>query len=148
MPFLSIVQVKMNQKIEHDGIVTQITDKSLYVNMLVSSACTSCEAKGACGVSESEVKVVEVPNEGSHLKPGDQVVVGMDQSKGILAMFLGYMLPFLLMIIVLIVALQLTDNEAIAGLLSIGILIPYYIFLYLGRNKLKQKFTFTLKHLN
>lgn len=135
----------MKAKIEHAGIVAKITDKSLYINMLVSSACGTCEAKGACLVSESEIKQVEIPATHRNLKEGDEVVVRMDQSQGILAMFLGYVLPFILMIIVLIISLQVSNNEAVSGLLSLGILIPYYLILYMGRHRLKQKFTFTLK---
>ena len=135
-----------DRKIEHTGVVSKITDKSLYVNMLVSSACGSCEAKGACGVAESEIKQVEIPLNGKNYNTGDQVIVRLEKSHGILAIILGYILPFILMIIVLVISIQVSGNEALSGLLSIGILIPYYFILYLTRNKLKQKFTFTLKH--
>lgn len=136
------------EKIEHAGVVTKVTDKSLYVNMLVTSACSTCDARGACNVAESEIKQVEVRNHGNGMKAGDQVVVRLDQSQGILAILLGYVFPFILMLITLIVSLRVTGNEALSGLLAIGILLPYYLALYLSRNKLKQKFTFTLKNLN
>lgn len=136
------------EKIEHTGIVSKITDKSMIVNMLVSSACGSCESKGHCGVAESEIKQVEIPSGNTRYKTGDQVVVRLDKSRGMLAMILGYILPFILMMIVLVISSQVSGNEVLSGLLSIGILLPYYLILYLIRNKLKQKFTFTLKQLN
>ncbi len=137
--------MKTKDKIEHAGVVSRITDNSLVINMIVNSACTTCDAKGACGVGESEIKEVEVPIAGNSLKPGDEVVVRLDQSMGILAMLIGYIFPFILMILVLIVAEQLTGSEGLSGLLAIGILIPYYLILYFFRNKLKQKFKFSLK---
>jgi len=41
----------------------------------------------------------------------------------------------------------LFENELIGGLAGLSVLFPYYIILYLMRNKLKQKFVFTLSKI-
>ena len=137
--------METSEKIEHDGVVVKVGDKSLFVSLLVNSSCGSCHAKEFCGPSESAVREIEVSSVYKDLKPGDHVVVRLEQSKGVLALVLGYLLPFILMVSVLVISLELSGRESLSGLLAIGILLPYYSLLFIFREKLKQKFTFTLK---
>ncbi|HLF35478.1 MAG TPA: SoxR reducing system RseC family protein [Cyclobacteriaceae bacterium] len=134
-----------SEKIEHEGIVSRVEGKSLVVSLLVESSCGTCHAREFCGPSESGAREIEIPASGYELKPGDQVVVRLDHSKGVMAMFLGYFLPFILVVSVLAVSLEISGKESLAGLLAIGILVPYYFLLFALRGKLKRKFTFTLK---
>ncbi|GAO30252.1 hypothetical protein JCM15548_12511 [Geofilum rubicundum JCM 15548] len=62
------------QKIEHQGIVDEVTDKGIKVKIISLSACASCHAKGACSVSDMEEKEVNVAPSGN-FQPGDQVMV-------------------------------------------------------------------------
>ena len=78
-------------------------------------------------------------------REGQEVVVAMKKSLGGKAVFLGYLLPFLLLIGVLITVLTLSGDEGIAGLSAIGILIPYYLVLYLLRDRLKKTFSFSIE---
>jgi hypothetical protein len=45
----------------------------------------------------------------------------------------------------LIIATAITDNELVSGLLSLAILIPYYITLYFFRHILKKVFKFEVE---
>jgi sigma-E factor negative regulatory protein RseC len=57
----------------------------------------------------------------------------------------GYLLPFIIVLITLIVSSSLTNNEITAGLLALLVLIPYYITLYFYRNYLKKVFKFEVE---
>ena len=75
----------------------------------------------------------------------DNVVVLMKKSMGYGALFLGYVFPFILVITVLIILAALPVTELIAGLGSLAILIPYYLVLYFFRNRISNKFEFSVK---
>jgi len=68
----------------------------------------------------------------------------MKQSLGNFAVFLGYILPFLVLLATLIISISAGLSEGIAGLLSLGILVPYFFVLYQLRSKLSKKFSFQL----
>jgi len=89
---------------------------------------------------------VEVPRTGSEeYKTGDKVQILMEKSLGTKAVFLGYIAPFLLVLATLLITLNLFKSQGVAGLISIGILAPYYFILYLNRKVLKKTFTFRLR---
>lgn len=130
--------------IDHEGKVTENTGKSVKVSILTTSACSGCHAKGACNLSGSEVKIVEV--KGSYnVVPGESVNVQMKQSQGYAAVLYGYILPFLSVVVMLMVLAVFKVPELTAGLVSISILLPYYLVLYMFRKRINEKFTFTLK---
>lgn len=134
------------ENITHPGIIDKVSEDKVFVKILAMSACSSCHAKSMCSVAEIEEKIVEVKKEaGREYRQGEQVVVAMRKSLGGKAVFLGYLLPFLLLITVLIVVLTLSGNEGVAGLSAIGILIPYYTALYLLRDRLKKTFSFRIE---
>lgn len=134
------------KNITHPGIVEKLTDDKVFVKILAMSACSSCHAKGMCNVAEVEEKVVELRKDPlRELKIGEQVTLTMKKSLGSYAVMLGYIVPFLLLIGVLILVLFLSGNEGLAGLSAILTLIPYYWLLYIYRNKLKSTFNFMIE---
>lgn len=140
--------MKQTGYIEHQGVVTEVTGHKLLVNLINTSSCSSCHVKGFCNVSDVDNKTVEIiQTSNEHVKKGDKVIVNYEKSLGPLALFLGYLVPFLLVIGVLVITLAITSNEAFSGILSLLILIPYYVLLYFFRNELKAKFTFTIKSI-
>ena len=57
--------------IEHQGIITSISDKKISVKIIQQSACSTCHAKGACMAADSKEKVVEVTDvTGKYLEVG------------------------------------------------------------------------------
>ncbi len=69
----------------------------------------------------------------------------LKKSLGFKALFLGYILPFLLLVITLFTSLTITKNEGLAGLLSVGVLLPYYLGLYFFRKKISNTFIFEIE---
>lgn len=130
--------------INHTGIVQKADNKSVIVRISAASACSGCHAEGSCTLSGKEEKIVEVS--GSYnVKPGETVTVLMKQSMGYTALFLGYILPLIAVITILIILISVKVPELGAGIISISILIPYYMVLFFFRKRINEKFTFTLK---
>ncbi len=137
---------QVDTPIEHPGIITKIEGNTASIMILSQSACVSCQAKGACNMSEMEEKNVDVTLSDPHLyKIGQQVNVIMKQSQGNLAVFLGYILPFIVLLSTLIGLSASGYSEGFSGLISLGILAPYYFVLYRFRNKLQATFSFSLE---
>ena len=112
--------------IRHSGIIRKIDEDFIYVSIVSQSACAECHAKGACNITDLNEEVVEVPRRGDDSRQvGDKVRVSMHKSLGTRAVMLGYLIPFLLVITTLISVLAIGGSEGLAGLLALGVLIPY-----------------------
>ena len=132
--------------ISHEGIVTKITDDELEIKILAQSACAACHAKSACGMGEQAEKILTVPRpKDSDFSLNQKVNVKMAIGQGNKAAALAYLIPILLLLAVLFVCLGLGLSEGLSALISIAALIPYYLILYLRRNKLKKKFEYTIE---
>ena len=135
-----------NETISHEGIVSKITDDELEIKIMAQSACAACHAKSACGMGEQAEKILTVPRpKGKDFAINQKVNVKMAIGQGNKAAVLAYLIPILLLLAVLFVCLGLGLNEGIAALISIVALIPYYIVLYLRRDKLKNKFSYIIE---
>ncbi|HNV51231.1 MAG: SoxR reducing system RseC family protein [Bacteroidales bacterium] len=133
--------------ISHKGYITEIEQDLIRISIIAESACSGCHAKGFCSVADTQEKIIETPNPKTNIyKIGDQVEVTLKKSHGLKAVFYGYFLPFILVIISLLIIYKITKNQAVAGLISLTILIPYYIILYFLRKKMKSSFLFAIKH--
>ncbi len=133
-------------QIEHKGIVKSIEGNELQVSILNHSSCASCNVKGSCSVSDIEEKLIDVfVTEPDEYKLGEHVKVYYKQSLGFRALFLGYVLPFFVLLVTMIVMLEITDRELLSGLVSLAILVPYYFVVYITKDKLKKTFSFSIK---
>jgi sigma-E factor negative regulatory protein RseC len=133
--------------IEHRGKVDWIEGNKVHVHFLSMSACASCHAKGVCTASDMERKEVEVTDYTGRFNEGEEVNVLLKRTMGFKAMIYGYLLPFVLVVITLFIASSLVNNEAVAGLTSLAILVPYYFWLYLRRSHFKKAFIFELQKI-
>lgn len=126
------------------GRVHHMQEKKIFVEVTALSACASCQAKGACGSAESGQRLIEVENpEGVLLTPGEEVWIHAHPRAGHKAVIIGYVVPFIIVVSVLIAASRFT-NEMYAGLLAISSLLPYYLLVYLFRQQIATQFRFTL----
>ena len=132
------------KEIKHTGVITSIDSSKIKVNITTYSACSSCGAKGICSISDVKDKMVEVSNTGD-FSVGQEVQVILHQTLGFKALYLGYVQPFIVVLITLIITSSLTRNEVLAGLISLGALAPYYLVLYFYKEKIRNKFTFAIK---
>jgi sigma-E factor negative regulatory protein RseC len=134
--------------VEQKGIIEEINNGIATVNITSFSACSSCESNGACGMSESTEKHIDVAIDTAHYKKGELVRVIMKKSLGLRATLLAYILPFLIVIIALIILTSTGISEGISGLIAIIALALYFFILHLNKNKLQKTFQFTLNKVN
>lgn len=136
----------MSNKIKHAGVVDGVEGECVRVRILQSSACSACKVAAHCNASETKEKIIDVMDaDASHYQKGDQVMVVADTAVGFRASLYGYLLPLILMVVTLVGVLAATHSEGLAALSSLGILMPYYVLLFLMRNKLRNRLSFTLE---
>lgn len=136
----------MSNKIKHNGVVDGVEEGCVRVRILQSSACSACKVAAHCNASETKEKVIEVQvADADRYQRGDSVIVVADTAVGFRASLYGYLLPLILMVVSLVAVLKITQSEGYAAVSALGILIPYYIGLYLLRNKLRNKLSFSLE---
>lgn len=136
----------MSNKIKHAGVVDGVEGECVRVRILQSSACSACKVAAHCNASETKEKIIDVMDaDASHYQKGDQVMVVADTAIGFRASLYGYLLPLVLMVVTLVGVLAATHSEGLAAVSALGILIPYYVLLFLMRNKLRNRLSFTLE---
>ncbi len=135
------------KSIEHKGRIESIDDNKINVSFLAMSGCASCLVKGVCSAADMQEKSVDVFDFRNQYKIGEEVNVTLKQSLGFRALLLGYVLPFILILFILIILTAITKNEAISGIGALSVLVPYYIILYVLRSKIRKKFTFTINKI-
>lgn len=135
----------MGADIRHEGIIDSIDGQKVTVRILQASACSACQASRICRAAESKEKLVDVETNGSEsLSVGQEVTVAVQERLGMAAVLLAFGVPLLLLFIALIGAMSVTGSEQIAALASIAVLAPYYIVLFLLRNRIRKDFGFRI----
>lgn len=134
--------------INHIGEILKIESDSIKVNIKSVSACSGCHAKGACGMADVKDKIINVPQTaGIEYIVGEKVNVICNEELGYIALFWAYVFPLILILVTLFIGNLFTDDERIYGIISIAILIPYYITLRLFKEKLKKRFVFRIEKI-
>ena len=134
------------ENISHEGIITKITDDELEIKIVSQSACAACHAKSACTMGDQAEKILTVPRpEGREFHLLQKVNVVMAVGQGNKAAVLAYLLPIVLLLAVLFVCLGLGLGEGLSALIGILALVPYYLVLYLRRDKLKKRFEYLVE---
>ena len=132
--------------VKHEGIVSRVSKNSITVSLKGNLHCEACNAKSACGVSDSDTKEIEIETPAQKLELNENVEVFLKKDLGLKAVFWAYVFPFILLFAVLLIASTLYP-EWLAGLLAIGVLIPYYLLLYVLKNSFKSAFKVSVSKL-
>lgn len=130
-----------NSMILHDGKVIGTEDNRVQVKITSSYACSDCHAKSICTAYESRGKIIDAKAQ-EPLNNGDSVIIKMEEKFGWTALFYGFILPFILLVLVLFLLHALGSSEIETALSAIGSLIPYYMVLYFFRKKIEKDFIF------
>lgn len=132
-----------DKRISHDGVIASLSEDRVTVKITSYAACASCHAKGACNMAGGEEeKLLHIPVSDPDFHIGEKVRVFLARSLGFRALFLGYVLPFLLVLTVLLVMTAAGSKELVAGLASLAVLLPYYAGLKLMRGRVDRQFSF------
>ncbi|MCC8154232.1 MAG: SoxR reducing system RseC family protein [Tannerellaceae bacterium] len=138
----------MGHEIQHTGIIQRIEGNSIFVKIIQQSACAGCHAKGICSAADSKEKLIEVTDYSGQFNVNEEIVISGKSSLGLFAVFLAFIIPLLLIIVILVAGHLLSWQESISALTALLTLLPYYVLLYFNRDKLKRTFIFTLRKLN
>ena len=130
-------------EIRHSGKILEVNPDFTTVQIVVSSACASCHAKSMCGMSEDEEKVIMLPTDpyADH-KVGDQVQVGTKMSMGLKAVWISYVVPLAILMILILSLSSVVESEALRALTAIGGVALYYFIIWLFRDRLANEFVF------
>ena len=116
------------------------------MEILSTSACAECHAKGMCGMSESKVKEISVPTDPYSVhEVGDEVQVMLKKSMGLKAVWISYVIPLFILMILILSLSSVNVHEAYVGLGAIAGVALYYLVIYLFRNRLANDFVFYIK---
>lgn len=129
---------------EQRGIIESIKDNRITVRIDRASACGHCSAQGLCNLADLAERIIEINNSTHVFSVGEWVQVTMSRSMGNKAILMGYFIPLVLLIATLLTLTACGLADWIAGLVSLLILVPYFILLYIFRERLKKTFTFSI----
>ena len=133
-------------EIVHSGKILEITPDFTTVEIIVSSACSACHAKGLCGMSEEEEKVIMLPTDPyATYNVGDEVQVCTKMAMGLKAVWISYVIPLIILMILILSLSSVVEREAYRALIAIGGVAVYYLFVWLFRDKLSNEFVFYIK---
>ena len=130
-------------EIAHPGRIVEIDKDFTTVQITVSSACSSCHAKGLCGMSEEEDKVIIVPTDPyTERKVGDEVTVKTKMTMGLKAVWISYVIPLAVLLILILSLSAVFEKEYLTGLFSIAGVALYYFGIWLFKDRLSTEFVF------
>ena len=132
--------------IKHRGIVEKIEGSHVVVRIVQTSACSACSAKGLCNASESKEKQIDVYEVNPSYRIGEEVVLCGSTSMGMRAVLLAFGIPVLLLLAALFVTMRVTDGDALlSSIVALLAVIPYYLVIYLMKDKLDKTFSFVIE---
>jgi len=161
----------MAQPIKHIGTVIAVDGEKVQVKIEQSSACSACQAKAMCSSADKKEKIIEVAarqnaaltedrtaapdrrqNEGpesrtENLQIGDTVEVIVEQRMGWKAVVIAYIVPLMVLVGTLAALDMRLENEALAGVIALGVTGVYFIVLRMFRNKLQRQFSFSVRKM-
>ena len=136
----------MSNKISHPGVIDSIEDDCVKVRIVQTSACAACKVASHCNASESKEKMVDVfCCDTAKYRAGQEVTVWASREVANRAWLLGFGIPLLLLIGVLLIVLRWTGDEGVAALAALGSLLPYYLLLWLRRDSIRQQVSFQIE---
>lgn len=132
--------------IKHRGIVEKIEGSHVVVRIVQTSACSACSAKGLCNASESKEKQIDVYEVNPSYRIGEEVMLCGSTSMGMRAVLLAFGIPVLLLLAALFITMRVTDGDALlSSIVALLAVIPYYLVIYLMKDKLNKTFSFVIE---
>jgi sigma-E factor negative regulatory protein RseC len=90
-------------------------------------------------------KVILIPRpRDKDLSIGQEVMVSMGLGQANKAVVFAYVIPTIILFSMIFILNHFKIEEGINALISIGSLVPYYLILFLFRDKMKRKFEYEI----
>ena len=139
----------MEKVAQHDGIVTEVLQGTVRVQIHAVSACASCQAHSKCGFADSKDKTMDIDTPlWQQYHEGDPVTVTIAANRGLQAVAIAYLLPSLLLLAIFVTLTTLHLSEGWVALITLLCVALYAGILYLCRHRLQRKFTMTITNKN
>ena len=135
--------------VTHSGRVIGVFRDTVTVAVESSEACGSCASRSACslGVQSNTRNILITTPDASSFSVGEIVRVATRTQMGLMAVALCYAAPAVVLVAVLAAAVLCGVSEGVAALISLGSVAIYFGILWLVRDKLAQKISFTIEKL-
>lgn len=135
-------------RISHKGVVRSISDEYIRVEILSKSVCSECHAKMMCTASDMKVKNIDIKRHFyDQFEEGEEVNVSLTKTMGYKAVVISYLVPLGILLFLLLYLQNICASDLLVGLSCILGLGVYYFIVWLCRDKLANKFTFTIEKL-
>ena len=133
--------------IRHRGVITCLDP--LKAEIIAESACASCHARGVCMLSEKKIKEITLLKHPEHWKPilGQEVFIEMRTRLGFRALWLGMVLPAIVLGIITALCVWSGMAEWLLGLIVLSGMGIYYFVLYLLKDHIRNDFYFTVHNI-
>ena len=139
---------KDSSYIDREGVVIDMDEQFISVEILCRSACASCRAKSFCSPGEEEIRVIEVANSGfTTYDIGEKVNLKMSSTLGAKAVWISYVIPAVVLIFTIFATSFFGTSELASGLISIVAVAIYYFIIWLMRDKFSKEFVFKIEKL-
>ena len=130
------------------GTVTKIKKNKVVVKIEAKSSCAHCEIKDSCYMQNCNAKMIEVyTDKAKGFSIGEKVTVYMDNSAAWKTVFFAYILPLILVLVTLVTGILWGNEEIVAAIYSLLILIPYYLILYISKVWIRDKIKFGIEKM-
>lgn len=128
--------------------VIETTKEFTTVEFTQQSACATCHAKGMCSLTDESVKILSLPADPwNKYEVGEEVMVEMRQSLGLKAVWLCYLVPLLVFMVVMFTLSKFGLGDLAVGLSSVASVVLYYLILYIIRDRISDEYVFVLKKI-
>ena len=97
-------------------------------------------------MSEEQEKLISLPTDpyADH-QVGDVVKVCTKMSMGLKAVWISYVIPLMILMILILSLSSVIGNELVRGLVALGGVALYYLLVWVFRDRLNNEFVFYIK---
>ena len=140
---------KQPARIVHEGKIVEMDNQNISVEIVNKSACASCHAKGVCGASDEQVRIIVIPQTletaTAGFQVGDTVKLVLSAAVGMKGTILAYGVPLVVLVAAILVLSALGVAQLWVGLISLAAVALYYIIFAIFRDKLDKEFVFSIE---
>ena len=128
------------------GVIKQIIDDKLIVEITCLEACAQCAQKSHCALSQQSTKMVEVYCPYSHnYHINVKVELELDEVSVWYSLVFSYAVPLVIMLVMLGVGYALEYSDNVCALFSLIVIPFYYLLLWVFRAKFKKIIKISIK---
>lgn len=131
--------------IRQSATVVRVDTTEIEVEVCRPEACAVCKAKSVCSEGGGEGKRMTLVNDGQGYQVGEQIQLVMRRSAGLKAVVIAYLVPVVLVVAALLTFQATTLNETTAALLTLGILVLYFVVIRLLRGRINNQLTIEIE---